>query len=55
MHKLNGKETSIVALTSFTSETVIKKCKAIGMKEVIHKPLKNSDLQRIIAKYFIER
>ena len=43
---------SIVALTSFTSDKVIERCKQIGVKEVIHKPLKKEQLDAIVSKYY---
>ena len=42
----------IVALTSFSGTDVKERCKNIGMKDVINKPLNHKDLQRIIYLHF---
>ena len=44
-------ECNIVALTSYTDQDNIQRCLDIGMKEVVHKPIKSCDLKRITLMY----
>lgn len=41
----------IVALTSNTDELTMERCKKIGFKEVLHKPLDFDSLKRIACLY----
>ena len=53
--KLNNIKTcSILALTSYTGEQVEEKCYSLGMKGVIHKPLKHDKLKEVLDKYYFE-
>jgi CheY-like chemotaxis protein len=44
--------TYIVALTSYTNEDIKNRCLAVGMQEVLNKPLNFKHLHRVIWKYF---
>ena len=45
----------IVALTSYTSNEVQKKVLDIGFKDIIHKPLHNKDLQKMVYLHFYRK
>jgi CheY-like chemotaxis protein len=50
---LSNQQTNIVALTSYTDEQTRQRCFSIGMKEVLHKPLVQNELRRVIALYHL--
>ena len=44
--------THIVALTSYSNESVIRDCYAAGVKKVINKPLKYKTLHKVMWKHY---
>ncbi len=48
----NGSRVYVVAVTAFVNEENVNKCYQVGMVDVIHKPLSNDDLERVLQKYF---
>jgi len=44
-------KTPAIVLTAFTDQNVINQCLAIGIKEVLHKPVKTLELARVIDFY----
>ena len=42
----------IVALTSYTSKETYQRAIEIGMKNVIHKPIESSELEKVVQKHF---
>lgn len=43
---------TIIALTSFTGRDVDEKCRSLGMKEVLQKPVSAETLYAVLNKYF---
>ena len=41
----------IIALTADVTTVDVEKCKAFGMNDYISKPIRKSDLEKILAKY----
>eukprot|EP00347_Sterkiella_histriomuscorum_P013444 403364686 len=48
----NGDYLNIVAITAFVNEENINHCYAVGMKEVLHKPIDEDSLRDIINQYY---
>eukprot|EP00347_Sterkiella_histriomuscorum_P016818 403351738 len=48
----NGDALNIVAITAFVNEENINHCYAVGMKEVLHKPIDEDSLRNIINQYY---
>ena len=47
----NYSKTPAIVLTAFTDQTLINQCLAIGIKEVLHKPVKTLELERVVDFY----
>eukprot|EP00347_Sterkiella_histriomuscorum_P007736 403347751 len=48
----NGDQLNIVAITAFVNEENINHCYAVGMKEVLHKPVDQDSLKEVINQYY---
>ena len=46
--------TNIIALTSYTDLKTKIRCQNLGMKEVLHKPLKSDEIKRAVALYHLD-
>jgi CheY-like chemotaxis protein len=47
----NYPKTPVIVLTTFTDQTLIKRCLSIGIKQVLHKPVNVSELKEVIHLY----